>query len=113
MSAFRYIDGHLSADGVALADIARAVGTPCYVYSAGAMRERARAFRGAFAGERALVCYAVKANSNLAILRLFAEEGLGSDTVSGGEIARALAAGVPPQRRAQGPGRFLPLRAGS
>ena len=98
MSAFRYVGGDLSVDGVALADIARAVGTPCYVYSAGAMRERARAFRGAFAGERALVCYAVKANSNLAILRLFAEEGLGADTVSGGEIARALAAGVRPQK---------------
>ena len=98
MSAFRYVAGDLSVDGVALADIARAVGTPCYVYSAGAMRERARAFRSAFAGERALVCYAVKANSNLAILRLFAEEGLGADTVSGGEIARALAAGVPPQK---------------
>ena len=62
------------------------------------MRERARAFRAAFAGERALICYAVKANSNLAVVRLFAGEGLGADTVSGGEIARALAAGVPPQR---------------
>ncbi len=61
------------------------------------MRERARAFRDAFAGERALFCYAVKANSNLAVIRLFASEGLGADTVSGGEIARALAAGVPPQ----------------
>ncbi len=62
------------------------------------MRERARAFREAFAAERALICYAVKANSNLAVIRLFAEEGLGADTVSGGEIARALEAGVPPQR---------------
>ena len=56
------------------------------------------AFRDAFAGERALFCYAVKANSNLAVIRLFANEGLGADTVSGGEIARALEAGVPPQR---------------
>ena len=62
------------------------------------MRERVRAFRDAFAGRRALFCYAVKANSNLAVIRLFAAEGLGADTVSGGEIARALAAGVPPRR---------------
>ena len=62
------------------------------------MRERAAAFRDAFAAERALLCYAVKANSNLAVIRLFADEGLGADTVSGGEIARALKAGVPPQR---------------
>ena len=98
MSVFRYAGGVLSADGVALDGVAREVGTPCYVYAAAAMRERARAFRAAFAQERALVCYAVKANSNLAVIRLFAEEGLGADTVSGGEIARALAAGVPPQR---------------
>ncbi|MGE3290627.1 MAG: diaminopimelate decarboxylase, partial [Geminicoccaceae bacterium] len=98
MSVFRYVRGVLSADGVALDEIAAAAGTPCYVYSAGAMRERARAFRLAFANERALVCYAVKANSNLAVLRLFAGEGLGADTVSGGEIARALAAGVPAQK---------------
>jgi diaminopimelate decarboxylase len=62
------------------------------------MRARARAFRAAFAAERALICYAVKANSNLAVIRLLAGEGLGADTVSGGEIARALAAGVPPER---------------
>ncbi|MFO1047842.1 MAG: diaminopimelate decarboxylase [Geminicoccaceae bacterium] len=98
MSVFGYAGGVLSADGVALDEVAREVGTPCYVYAAAAMRERARAFRTAFAQERALVCYAVKANSNLAVIRLFAEEGLGADTVSGGEIARALAAGVPPQR---------------
>lgn len=98
MSVFGYAGGVLSADGVALDRVAREVGTPCYVYAAAAMRERARAFRAAFAQERALFCYAVKANSNLAVIRLFAEEGLGADTVSGGEIARALAAGVPPQR---------------
>jgi diaminopimelate decarboxylase len=98
LTTFRYVGGMLAADGVPMAEIAAAVGTPCYVYSASAMREQARAFRGAFAAERALICYAVKANSNLAVVRLFASEGLGADTVSGGEIARALAAGVPPQR---------------
>ncbi|MFL5336293.1 MAG: diaminopimelate decarboxylase, partial [Geminicoccaceae bacterium] len=98
MSAFRYLNGTLHADAVPLESIAAAVGTPCYAYSASAMRARAGAFRDAFAAERALLCYAVKANSNLAIIRLFAGEGLGADTVSGGEIARALKAGVPPQR---------------
>ena len=98
MSAFRYLRGELAVDDVPLREVARSVATPCYVYSATAMRERARAFREAFAAERALICYAVKANSNLAVIRLFAEEGLGADTVSGGEIARALEAGVPPQR---------------
>ena len=98
MSGFGYRSGSLHAETVPLADIAAAVGTPCYVYSASAMRELAAAFRDAFAGERALFCYAVKANSNLAVIRLFANEGLGADTVSGGEIARALEAGVSPQR---------------
>jgi diaminopimelate decarboxylase len=98
LTPFRYVEGELAAESVPLREIARAVGTPCYVYAATAMRERARAFREAFAGERALFCYAVKANSNLAVIRLFAAEGLGADTVSGGEIARALEAGVPPQR---------------
>jgi diaminopimelate decarboxylase len=97
-AAFHYLNGALHADAVPLASIAAAVGTPCYAYSASAMRERAAAFRDAFAAERALLCYAVKANSNLAVIRLFADEGLGADTVSGGEIARALKAGVPPQR---------------
>jgi diaminopimelate decarboxylase len=94
------LDGALHADGVPLARIAEAVGTPCYVYAASAMRERVRAYRAAFAGEQrpVLFCYAVKANSNLAVIRLFADEGAGADTVSGGEIARALAAGVAPER---------------
>ena len=75
VSAFRYLNGTLHADAVPLEAIAAAVGTPCYVYSATAMRERAAAFRDAFAAERALLCYAVKANSNLAVIRLFAERG--------------------------------------
>ncbi len=98
MTGFGYVRGSLHAEAVPLADIAAAVGTPCYVYAASAMRMQARAFRDAFAAERALFCYAVKANSNLAVIRLFANEGLGADTVSGGEIARALEAGVPPER---------------
>ena len=95
VSAFRYVGGTLRAEGVPLAQIAAAVGTPCYVYSAGAMRARVAEFQAAFRGERVLFCYAVKANSNLAVIRLFADAGVGADTVSGGEIARALAAGCP------------------
>jgi diaminopimelate decarboxylase len=98
VSAFRYAGGTLVAEDVPLADVAAAVGTPCYVYSAGAMRARAAEFQDAFRGERVLFCYAVKANSNLAVIRLFADAGIGADTVSGGEIARALTAGVPPRR---------------
>jgi len=98
MSAFHYRHGRLHADDLALDELAAAAGTPCYVYAAGTMRERIRAFQRAFAGERALFCYAVKANSNLAVIRLFAGEGAGADTVSGGEIARALAARVAPER---------------
>jgi diaminopimelate decarboxylase len=98
VSAFRYAEGTLAAEDVPLADVAAAVGTPCYVYSAGAMRARVAEFQDAFRGERVLFCYAVKANSNLAVIRLFADAGVGADTVSGGEIARALAAGVPPRR---------------
>ena len=98
MTAFDYRRGTLHVDQVALAEIAAAVGTPAYVYSAGTMRARAQAFLDAFRGERVLFCFAVKANSNIAVIRLFAQSGLGADTVSGGEIARALAAGVPPHR---------------
>lgn len=98
MSAFAYVDGALHAEGVPLAQLAAELGTPCYVYAATAMRARVRAFARAFADQRHLLCYAVKANSNLAVIRLLADEGAGADTVSGGEVARALAAGVPPER---------------
>lgn len=98
MSPFPFVAGRLHAEAVPLAAIAAAVGTPTYVYAAGGMRARLAAFQRAFRGERVLVCYAVKANHHLAVIRLFAEQGAGADTVSGGEVARALAAGVPPQR---------------
>ena len=96
---------HLSAhafDGlvmeeVPLARIAEAVGTPAWVYSAGALRRRARALRAALdgAGLRASIHYAVKANGNLAVLRVLAAEGLGADVVSEGELRAARAAGIP------------------
>lgn len=90
--------GALWLEGVPLETIAQRVGTPSYVYSAGAMRRRARALLDAFADQRCLACYAVKANHHLAVIRLFAGLGLGADTVSQGEIERALAAGVTPER---------------
>jgi diaminopimelate decarboxylase len=90
--------GQLFVEEVPLAAIAEMAGTPVYVNSAGGMRAQARALIDAFAGQDVQVCYAVKANHHLAILKLFASLGLGMDTVSGGEIARALKAGCPPER---------------
>jgi diaminopimelate decarboxylase len=97
-AGFGYRDGQLCAEEVPLAEIARAVGTPAYVYSAGAMRDRLRGLLDAFAGQRVVVCYALKANGNLAVVRTLADEGAGAEIVSGGELARALAAGVPASR---------------
>lgn len=95
---FSYRDGQLNAEAVPLAEIAAAVGTPFYVYSAAALTARYRAFANAFLPVRPLVCYAVKANSNLAVLRLLARLGAGADVVSEGELRRALAAGIPPHK---------------
>jgi diaminopimelate decarboxylase len=95
---FRYRDGELHAEGVTVARIADAVGTPFYVYSAGSLTDRYRRFADAFLPERPLVCFAVKANSNLAVLRLLAGLGSGADVVSEGELRRALASGIPPER---------------
>ena len=95
---FAYRDGVLHAEGVSVARIAEDVGTPFYLYSAASLRARYHAFAEAFAAERPLICFAVKANSNLAVLRLLARLGAGADVVSQGELRRALAAGIPPQR---------------
>ena len=95
MHHFTYRDGELFAEDVPLARIAREVGTPAYVYSAATLRRHYRVLDDAFAGTDHLICYAMKANSNQAVLRLLAEEGAGMDIVSGGELARARAAGVP------------------
>jgi diaminopimelate decarboxylase len=93
MNAFTRHDGELYAEGVSLGKIADAVGTPCYVYSRAALASRLAAYRAGFAGAKHLVCYSVKANSNLAVLRTLAVEGSGFDVVSGGELARVLRAG--------------------
>jgi diaminopimelate decarboxylase len=96
--AFRYRNGALAAENVRLADIAAAVGTPFYVYSAGALRRSYRAFAQALTHLNATICYGVKANSNLAVISVLAAEGAGADVVSEGEIRRALAAGVASRR---------------
>lgn len=96
MSHFTLRDGLLHAEGVPLDAIAADYGTPCYVYSRQALVDAYFAYRQALAGVNAQVCYAVKANSNIAILNLFASFGAGFDIVSGGELARVLVAGGDP-----------------
>lgn len=98
MSGFAYRDGIMHAEGVALDRLAAEVGTPAYVYAASGIRTAYRELETALAHRAPSICYAVKANSNLAVIRLLAGLGAGADTVSGGEIERALAAGVPPAR---------------
>ena len=98
MNHFRYRGRNLYADGVSLATIAREVGTPTYVYSAATLRRHFKAMDGAFAERKRLICYSVKANSNLAVLSLFAELGSGFDIVSGGELFRVLQAGGDPRK---------------
>ena len=93
MTPFARRDGALAVEQVPLADIAARFGTPCYVYSRAALTAAFDEYRAALAGRRATVCYAVKANSNLAVLNVFARLGAGFDIVSGGELARVLAAG--------------------
>ena len=98
MTAFSIVGGELHAEGVPLSAIAERFGTPCYVYSRAALEGRFRAFDDAFAGVPHLVCYAVKANSNLAVLNILARLGSGFDIVSGGELARVIAAGGDPAK---------------
>ena len=93
MQPFTYRNDRLFAEDVDLTALADLYGTPCYVYSRAAIEERWRAFDQAFAGCKHLVCYAVKANSNLAVLNLLARLGSGFDIVSGGELERVLAGG--------------------
>lgn len=98
MNYFERRDGELWAEDVRLSAIADAVGTPCYVYSAATLERHYRVFVDAFAPDPVFVAFAVKANSNLAVLATLARLGCGADTVSAGEIARALKAGVPASR---------------
>ncbi len=98
MHHFSYKNGQLCAEEVPLAEIAAQVGTPTYVYSQATLERHFRAFDEAFAGQDHLVCFAVKANSNRAVIAVMARQGAGADIVSGGELSRCLAAGVPPER---------------
>ncbi|WP_031434047.1 diaminopimelate decarboxylase [Methylomarinum vadi] len=93
MDHFNYRDQRLFAEDVAVAEIAERYGTPCYIYSRATLERHWRAFDQAFAGHPHLICYAVKANSNIAILNLLARLGSGFDIVSQGELERVLAAG--------------------
>jgi diaminopimelate decarboxylase len=95
---FHYRDGVLFAEDVSVPEIAQAVGTPFYCYSTATLVRHFRVFSQAFAGMDALVCYAMKANSNQAVLKTLAAEGAGADVVSEGELRRALAAGIPAGR---------------
>src|SRR6476646_11647307 len=98
MHHFDYRSGVLHAEAVNLADLAAAVGTPFYCYSSATLTRHYRVFAEAFADVDALVCYAMKANSNQGVIATLARLGAGADVVSEGELLRARAAGVPPER---------------
>ncbi|HEX6978604.1 MAG TPA: diaminopimelate decarboxylase [Alphaproteobacteria bacterium] len=98
MNDFAYRGGILHVEDVSLAAIAERVGTPAYVYSAATLERRFKAFAAAFDGVPATICYAVKANSNQAVIATLARLGAGADVVSEGELRRAIAAGVPASR---------------
>ena len=95
MRHFDFKDGEMFAENVALREIAQDVGTPCYVYSTATFERHYNVFADSFKGIDALVAYSVKANSNIAVLATLAKLGAGADVVSGGELARALTAGIP------------------
>ncbi|MCV9998608.1 diaminopimelate decarboxylase [Pararhizobium sp. YC-54] len=98
MNHFEYRDGILFAEDVSVIDIAKAVGTPFYCYSTATLERHYSVFSKAFADIDAMVCYAMKANSNQAVLKTLGRLGAGVDVVSGGELRRALAAGIPANR---------------
>jgi diaminopimelate decarboxylase len=98
MHHFDYRNGVLHAEGVNLIALAEAVGTPFYCYASATLARHYKVFAGAFADVDALVCYAMKANSNQAVIATLAKLGAGADVVSGGELLRARAAGVPPHK---------------
>ncbi|HZE99688.1 MAG TPA: diaminopimelate decarboxylase, partial [Planctomycetota bacterium] len=103
MDYFRYLRGELQAEDVSIQELAEKHGTPLYVYSSRTILEHFRKLRDAFAGagglsQEPVICYSVKANSNLSILKLMKDEGSGFDVVSGGELYRALKVGADPKK---------------
>src|SRR5688572_26937515 len=108
MQFFDYVGGQLHCEGVPLERIAREAGTPVYVYSESAMRSQVKVFSEAFRAVPHHICYAVKANSNLSVLRRLAEWGTGFDVVSGGELFRVLRAGASGKKVVfDGPGKTI------
>ena len=95
---FEYKDDRMFAEDVDLTELAGKVGTPFYVYSAATLRRHVRVMQEAFEGIPTLLAYAMKANSNQAVLKVLAKAGAGADVVSGGELERAIAAGIPPEK---------------
>ena len=98
MHHFAYRDGVLHAEAVNLIDVAQSVGTPYYCYSTATLTHHFDVFAGAFSDVKALVCYALKANSNQAVVKTLADRGAGADVVSAGELKRARAAGIPSEK---------------
>src|SRR6186713_1684067 len=98
MNHFDYRNGVMCAEAVNLIDLADAVGTPFYCYSTATLERHYRVFAGAFADVPSLVCYAMKANSNQAVVRTLGRLGAGADVVSAGELKRARAAGIAPEK---------------
>src|SRR3954447_6676494 len=98
MHHFTYRSGVLHAEAVDLVELAAAVKTPFYCYSTATLERHYQVFAGAFADVRTLICYAMKANSNQAVVRTLAKLGAGADVVSGGELQRARAAGIAPEK---------------
>ena len=98
MRHFDYKNRALFAEGVALEKIADEVGTPCFVYARATIERHFRVYDEAFGDYPHLVCYSVKANSTGGVLSLLANMGSGADIVSGGELVRAMKAGIPPER---------------
>ncbi len=95
MHHFEIKNNELHAENISITELAKEYGTPLYIYSAATLRRHFEAFDSAFTGLDHMTCYSVKANSNLSVLKLLAEMGAGMDIVSGGELYRALKAGVP------------------
>jgi diaminopimelate decarboxylase len=98
MHDFHYKNGELYCEGVPVRTVAQRIGTPFYLYSSNTLANHFRAFDSAFAGVPHLICFALKSNSNSAVLRLLRREGAGADIVSGGELFRALRAGIDPNK---------------
>ena len=98
MHDFHYKNGELYCEGVPVRTVAQRIGTPFYLYSSNTLANHFRAFDSAFAGVPHLICFALKSNSNGAVLRLLGREGAGADIVSGGELFRALRAGIDPKK---------------